>query len=232
MTKRDEFIAGAKAVAPILVGAAPFGLVTGLTAVTVGLNVVEAVGMSGLVIAGASQLAALQLLGAGAGMAVIWFTVFVINLRHMMYSASIAPHFRHLSWRWRLFLPFIMTDQAYALSIISFEQNPENRLKQWYYLGAGLPLAVLWVILTGTGVYVGALIPPEWQLDFVIPLVFLVLVFPSIKDSAGGIAAVTAGVTAVVAQPLPYNLGLVLAAIMGIFAGVIAENAVNRGTHG
>ena len=223
-TPRETFFAGLRTVAPIFLGAVPFGLVTGVTSVTVGLTAVEAVGMSAIVFAGASQLAALQLIGTGAALLVIWFTTLVINLRHLMYSASIAPYLQHISLRWRVLLAFLMTDQAYAFSLVHYETEPSAPHREWYFFGVGLPLFFVWNTATAVGVFVGAQIPPSWGLDFVIPLVFLVMIFPSIKNRAAVVAALVAGFTAVVARPLPYNLGLVLAALVGIAAGVVAES--------
>jgi 4-azaleucine resistance transporter AzlC len=222
-TPRGAFLAGFRAVAPIFLGTIPFGLVTGVTSVTAGLTAVEAIAMSTIVFAGASQLAALQLLSTGGSLLVIWFTTVVINLRHVMYSASIAPYLQHLPLRWRALLAFLMTDQGYAFSLMHYETEPDAPHREWYFLGVGLPLLVVWVVATAVGVFLGAQIPSSWGLDFVIPLVFLVMLFPNLKNRPAVVAALSAGLMAVIAKPLPYNLGLVLAAIGGIVAGLLAE---------
>ena len=220
---RDVFLAGFRAVAPIFLGAVPFGLVTGVTSVAAGLTAVQAIGMSIIVFAGASQLAALQLISTGTAVLVIWFTTLIINLRHLMYAASIAPYLKDISLRWRVLLAFLMTDQAYAFSLVHYETEPDAPHREWYFLGVGLPLLVVWTAATAVGVFVGAQIPPSWGLDFVIPLVFLVMIFPSLKNRTAVVAALTSGFVAVVARPLPYNLGLVLAALSGIIIGVIVD---------
>jgi predicted branched-subunit amino acid permease len=167
-------------------------------------------------------------MSSGAALLVIWLTVFVINLRHVMYAASIAPHFQKLPLYWRLCLPFLMADQPYALGVIRYVEEPQMKHKEWFFLGMGGPLWLMWTLATVVGVFVGAQIPPEWALDFVIPLVFLVILFPSIKDNASVVAAVVAGAVAVLARPLPYNLGLMTAAVVGIVAGVVAEGVLNK----
>ena len=217
------FWRGLRTIAPLFLGALPFGMVAGVSAVTAGLTAGQGIAFSLFVFAGASQLAALQLISQGAGMGVVLFTVAVINLRHLMYSASLYPHFRPYSRWWRLFLPFFMADQPYALSIIQMEAEPEMPHKNWFFLGMGMSLWLMWTASTAVGVFIGAQLPPEWALDFIVPLVFLVLIFPAIKDKAGGIAAVAAGVTAVFFRPLPFNLGLITAAMVGILAGLAAE---------
>lgn len=228
MNPKTAFLKGLRTISPMFLGALPFGLVAGVTAATAGLTAVQGVGFSFFLFAGASQLAALQLIRTGASLIVVLFTIFVINLRHIMYSASLAPHFQTLPLGWRLFLPFLMADQPYALSIIEMDARPDMPYKEWFFLGMGGPLWLMWICSTTVGVLVGAQIPPEWALDFIVPLVFLVLIFPSVKDRAGVFAAVVAGVTAVVARPLPYNLGLITAAVIGIIAGVVVELAINH----
>lgn len=228
-TPKEEFLAGLKTIAPLFVGALPFGLITGLTAVSIGLTAVQSVVMSAAMFAGASQLAALELMRGEATIVVVLLTVFVVNLRHIMYAASIAPHFKQLPLAWRLLVPFFMADQPYALAIIRYTEEPEMRHKHWFFAGMGVSLWSTWTLATAAGVLLGAQIPPEWSLDFVIPLVFLVIVFPSIKDRPSAIAAVVAGIVAVIARPLPYNLGLMTAAVAGIAVGVVAENWLAKG---
>ena len=119
-SRRRSFLGGVRAVAPVLVGIVPFGLIAGAAAVRVGLSGLQAVGLSVVVFAGASQLAAIELLGSGARPAVVVATALVINLRMLMYSASIAPYFRETATRWRAGLAYLLTDQAYALAVTRF----------------------------------------------------------------------------------------------------------------
>lgn len=220
---RSEFIQGAKDVAPLFVGVVPFGIIAGVTAVSVGLSAVQAMGMSFIVVAGAAQMAALELMRTEAFWGVVLLTVGIINLRHVMYSASLAPHFGRMPLRWRLFLAYPLVDQAFLLSILRYNQNPDMRDKRWYFLGVALSITTVWHTATLIGVLVGTQVPPEWSLDFAIPLVFMTLLFPAITDRPTLLAALAAAIVAILARPLPFNLGFVAAAFIGIVVGLLAE---------
>lgn len=225
VTRGEVFAAGALAVMPMLAVVAPFGMVAGLTAVGTGLSALQALFMSATVFAGAAQLAALQLIAEGAIPAVILLTALTINLRMMMYSASLAPHFQHLGRRWRLLLAGLLVDQNYALSINRYNRadggfEPHGH---WYFLGAGVALWLTWQASTAAGVFLGAGIPRDWSLDFAIPLVFMVLLVPTLRDRAHMAAAVVGGVVATLARGLPLHLGIVTGALCGIAAGYAFE---------
>ncbi|MFZ0493902.1 MAG: AzlC family ABC transporter permease [Acidimicrobiia bacterium] len=212
--------------APILLGIVPFGLIAGISAVSVGLTPIHGVGMSIMVFAGASQLAALQLIGTSAPFLVVAATALVINARFVMYSASLAPHFQEASTGRKALLAYLLTDQAYAFSIRRCSERDETMLTRLsYYLGAAAILWVTWQISTAVGAFLGASIPDSWSLDFAIPLVFIALLVPAVRDQADGAAAGVAAVLAVLFVGLPYNLGLPLAATTGITAGIAIERA-------
>jgi len=219
--RREEFAAGVAAVAPMLPGVAPFGLVAGLTAVGTGLGALQAMAMSAVIFAGASQLATLQLVADGAMPAIILLTVFTINLRFAMYSASLAPYFQHLGRRWRLPLATVLVDQNYALAIDRYRRGGPAVADcgHWFYLGAGVTLWLTWQAATAVGVFMGASVPRDWSLDFAIPLVFMVLLVPALQDRAHVVAAVTGGTVATLAADMPLHLGIVTGALCGIAAG-------------
>lgn len=224
-TRRSLFAAGAAAIAPMLAVVAPFGMIAGLTAATTGLSGPQAMVFSATVFAGASQLATVQLMADGALPAVILLTALTINLRLMMYSASIAPHFQHLGSRSRLALAYLLVDQNYALSINRYNQSDDAfaAYGHWYYLGAGALLWVTWQAANAVGVFLGAGIPAEWSLDFAVPLVFIVLLLPTLTDRAHVVAAVTGGVVAMLGHGLPLKLGIIAGALSGIAAGYGCE---------
>lgn len=222
-TRREVFVAGAGAVAPMLPGVAPFGVVAGLTAVGTGLDALQAMAMSLVIFAGASQLATLQLVANGAIPAVILLTVITINLRFAMYSASLAPHFQHLGRGWRFALAYVLVDQNYAVSINRFSHGAGRERGHWFYLGAGLTLWLTWQTATAVGVFMGAGVPRDWSLDFAIPLVFMVLLVPALRDRAHVVAAVVGGTVATVAAEAPMHLGIVVGALAGIVAGTLCE---------
>jgi len=219
---RSAFLSGFRAVAPMMLGVAPFAMITGVSATSVGLSPQEAIGMSVLVFAGASQLAAFSLIGQGAGVAAILLTTFMVNVRMAMYSASLAPWLRPLSVPTRTGLAYLMTDQAYAFSILRFRREPGTPRRD-YYLGVAAPLWLLWQVATALGAVAGAQVPPSWQLDFAIPLTFLALLAPAVRDRPGLLAAVVGGGLALALRGLPFNLGLVVGSLLGIAAGTVAE---------
>lgn len=219
-SRREEFVAGSRAVAPVAVGVVPFGLVAGVAAVEADLGIAGAMGLSTVVFAGAAQLAAIELLADDAPLWVVVATALVINARMFMYSASIAPHLAAASRRVRAGAAYLLTDQAYALSVLRFR---EHRSRAAYYFGVAAPLWVVWVSCTLVGAVVGARLPEWLPLGFAVPLTFLALVVPAVEDRPGAVAAVVGGGVAVAGAGLPFNLGLLAGATAGIGAGVAAE---------
>jgi len=214
---------------PILVGVAPFGMIYGILAAEAGLPVAAALGMSAIVFAGSSQFIAAQLFAVGTPGLVIVLTTAAVNLRHALYSASLAPYVRHLSPAWKYLLAFLLTDEAYAVTITHFQPtDPADARRSalhWYFFGAGITLWLAWQISTAVGVLLGTRAPEGWALDFTLPLTFIALLIPLLRGCPSALAAVAAGVTAVAAHDLPYNLWLVLAIAVGIGAGLASERA-------
>ncbi|WP_238993971.1 AzlC family ABC transporter permease [Halobellus captivus] len=227
-----EIRRGVRDVAPLLIGIAPFGLVAGAAAIDAGLTPLQAVGLSVVVFAGASQLAAIDLLGSNAELLVVVLTGAVINLRMLMYSASIAPHFRALRSGWKSLCAYVLTDQAYALSIARYtdaEAELDPRERRRYYLAVGLSLWVVWQCCTLLGIVVGARVPDSWGLAFAVPLVFLSLLIPAITTKPKAIAALVGGGVAVAGEvfAVPLDLGLILGGLAGVVAGVIADERLS-----
>ena len=221
---KSVFWAGVVNTTPILIGVVPFGLIAGVAAVDAGLDGLTAYALSPIIFAGASQIAAADLLGRDASLAVIVLTVWVINSRMLMYSASMAPHFVDASIGRKGVIAYLLTDQAFAVSILRLEERDEELpVRISYFMGSGLALWITWQTSTLTAVIIGAGVPTEWSLDFAIPLVFMALMFLAINDRATVVAAAVGALTAVVAFSLPYNLGLPIAALTGIGAGLVAE---------
>ena len=223
MTRQSQFLKGVKDTFPILIGVAPFGMIYGVMAVKAGLTAAAAQAMSVILFAGSSQFMVVQLISAGTPWLVIVTTAFIINLRHALYSASIAPHIRRLSPLWKGLLAYTLVDEAYAIGITHFEQNGSKELQHWYLFAAGLALWTCWQASTALGIFLGAQIPAEWSLDFTLALTFIALVVPALKDRPLVLAALSAGITAAAAHQLPYKFGLILAAMVGISVGLWSE---------
>ena len=142
-------------------GVAPFGLVFGVLGLAAGLTPLQTILMSSIVFGGASQVVFAQLWGSVPG-PVVGASVAVINLRHILYSASVAPYLRALPLRWRIPLAYLLTDEAYAVTINRLRNAPAGPYQHYHLLGTGLPLWICWQITTITGVVFGATIPVEW----------------------------------------------------------------------
>lgn len=220
---RSSFLEGVRAEAPLLVGVFPFGLIYGTLALNAGLSTGVAQLMSSIVFAGSSQFVAAQLLHEGAPGLVIVLTIGVVNLRHMLYSASLAPYLQNLSLRWKVLLSYLLTDEAYAPSIIKYEKDGVQPFSHWFVFGAGFALWFNWQVSTALGIFLGAAIPEEWPLDFALPLTFIAMLVPVLKNRPMVAAALSAGLVALLAYNLPFKLGLILAALTGIIVGTIFE---------
>ena len=219
---------GGRALAPLLLAVVPFGLVLGVTAASTAVGGALGIATSPIIFAGAAQLVTVQLFDAGTSTVVVIITPLVVNVRHLMYSAAMAPHFRDVPRRSRWVLPYLLTDQAFAVSTLRYDTVDDPTYKRWYFTGAGLTLWASWQIATIAGVVLGAQIPESLGLGFAIPLVFLVLLIPVVQTRPGMAAAVIGGLVAVAASDAPYGLGLVIGALAGIVAGVTVEQVGRR----
>ena len=215
----SEFWAGVRDEVPLIFGVAPFGLVFGVLGLESGLTPWQTILMSSILFGGASQIVFAQLWAAGVPPLVVGGSVSVINMRHILYSASIAAYLRHLPLRWRILIGYLLTDEAYAISIRRFQHDPPGPNQHFHLLGSGMLLWTSWQFSTIFGVLVGGTIPDSWSLSFAIPLTFIAIVAPILKTRADLAAATTAGTIAIIGQPLPWNLWLITAAIGGILAG-------------
>jgi 4-azaleucine resistance transporter AzlC len=218
-TPRSEFAAGIRMELPILLGVIPFGMIYGVLALQAGLSAPVAQSMSWIVFAGSSQFIFTQMFSTGAPGLILILTVAIVNLRHMLYSASLTPHLQKLHPLWKWLLSYLLTDEAYAVAIVHYLNQGSPRYKHFFFLGAGLALWGSWQLSTAVGIYLGAQIPAGWPLDFTLVLTFIALIVPALKDKAIVTAALIAGLTALAVYHLPYKLGLVSAALMGIAAG-------------
>lgn len=222
-----DFITGARDTLPILLGVVPFAMICSVAAVSVGLTPLEAMGMSVIVFAGASQLAVLQLLGEGAVWLVMVLTAWTINLRFTMYSATLAPYLQKEPLFRKAPFAYILSDQAFGVTMSQFANvTPDN--PAWYYYGSAAMVWTTWQISSIAGALLGTLVPASWGLDFAFPLSFMALMFAALKDRPAVLAAMVGGLAAVLAKGLPYNLGLVLATLMGIGAGILVETVSEK----
>lgn len=224
------FWQGVRDTTPMLVGAAPFGVIFGALAVSAGLSAWGALALSGVVFAGSSQFVAVSLMAAGAALPVIWLTTLVVNLRHALYSAALLPHAQGLSTRWRWCLAFWLTDETFAVVEHRLRTQGMGADGQWFWLGSSLAMYLNWLGWTLVGVVLGQNIPglESWGLDFAMAATFTAIVTPQLARRPVLAAAVCAGVTALLARGLPYKLGLMLAAAAGVLGGMLAERGLAK----
>jgi 4-azaleucine resistance transporter AzlC len=223
-TARSQFLAGIRAELPIVLGVLPFGLIYGVLAISAGLSPLLAAATSVIVFAGSAQFIGVQLISAGTPALVIWVTTFIVNLRHLLYSAAMAPHIVHLSRRWQLLLGYLLTDEAYVVTALHYDRGhtpQENR--HWFWFGAGLTLWISWQVSTLAGVFFGTQVPESWSLDFTLALTFIGMVVPLCRYRPNLAAALIAGAVGVLTYAWPYRLGLMAATLSGITAGVLLE---------
>jgi 4-azaleucine resistance transporter AzlC len=222
-TPRSEFLHGIRDELPILIGVLPFGMIYSVSALSAGIPASIAQAMSCIVFAGSAQFVIAQLIAAGTPSLVVILTAFIVNIRHMLYSASVAPSTRKLSSLWKWLLAYLLTDEAYAVTISHYQKVGDDMHKHWYFLGAGLALWTTWQLSSATGIFLGGHIPASWSLDFTAPLTFIALVVPTLKDRASTAAALTAALIALLVMVLPLKLGIALAALVGIAVGLTLE---------
>ncbi|HSO11505.1 MAG TPA: AzlC family ABC transporter permease [Anaerolineales bacterium] len=221
--KTKQFWTGIQAEFPLLVGVFPFGMIYGALAMNAGLSKSASQMMSSIVFAGSSQFVTTQLVHDSAPGFVIVLTIAVVNLRHMLYSASLAPYLASVSMRWKTLLSYLLTDEAYAPTVIKYEREGVQPFSHWFLFGAGLALWSTWQVSTALGIFLGTAIPESWSLDFALPLTFIAMVVPVLKGRSYIAAALSAGVVALIAYSLPFKLGLILAALVGITVGTYLE---------
>jgi len=188
-----------------------------------GITPLTAMAMSLIVFAGASMVASAQLLAAGSPAALVVLATLFINLRFMMYSASLRQHFAALPLRLRLLVAYLIADNVYALMLSHYADRPRDPDKLEYFLGAGGVVWLAWQLAVAAGIVIGAGVPASWRLEFAAPLAFVAMSVPLLRDRATIGAALTAGVTVIASAALPLKLSVAAAALTGITAGLLLE---------
>jgi 4-azaleucine resistance transporter AzlC len=225
--QRALFWRGVRDTFPLLVGAFPFGLIYGALAVTSGLSPLASGAMSAVVFAGSAQFIGVGLVAAGTPALVIALTTFVVNARHILYSATLAPHLKKVSTAWLVPLGFWLTDESFVVAVKGFEKLKTPEQKKWYLLGSEIAMYLNWQAVTWIGIIAGQAIadPASWGLDFALVVTFIGMLVPMVKGKPELAAVLVAGAAAVLGRGLPNQAGLLLAAVLGIAAGVLAEQA-------
>lgn len=222
---KSAFWSGFQAGAPFVLVIVPFGLLFGVVGSEAGLTLAETMGFSILVIAGAAQFTAVQLMTEHAPTLVILASALAVNLRMAMYSASLAPYLGHLPVWKRAIAAYFMVDQTYAVSVREYENAPDMAPSRRFafFIGSVTPICPLWYASTYAGAALGKAIPPEYGLDFAIPITFIALIAPALRSLPQLAAALVSVAVALLLAWMPYNLGLLIAAIGAMIAGAQVE---------
>jgi predicted branched-subunit amino acid permease len=224
-TPKSAYLRGLADGAPFILLIVPFASLFGLLATEAGLNVLEALAFSVVVIAGAAQFTALQLLQEEAPTIVVLASALAVNLRMAMYSASLTPYIGSAPLWQRALAAYVTVDQSYIVAIAKFEKSPEMTVPQrvGYFFGAVTPIVPLWYGFTVVGAYLGTQVPESWALDFAIPITFLAMIAPMFRTLAHVVAALVAVVVSLLVAGVPYSLGIIIAGVIGMMAGAQAE---------
>jgi 4-azaleucine resistance transporter AzlC len=225
MSRYTLYSHGLRDSVPMLVGIAPFGIIFGTLAGAAGLTLWQAAGMSLFVYAGSAQFIVISLMNAGASAVVILLTTFIVNLRHVLYSATLQPQVNELPQRWRVLLAFWLTDETFAVVQRYYLVNGRSPLGHWYWLGVTTALYACWVGSSVVGVLFGQAVPnmAGWGLEFAMLATFIGIVVPLLRNQPQIAAALAAGAVALMTYTWPYKLGLMAAAFSGIAVGVLLE---------
>lgn len=222
---RSTFWRGVRDCGPFAFVAGPFGMLFGVVATEAGLNLIQVMGFSVVVIAGAAQFAALQLMLDNAPTAIVILSAVAVNLRMAMYSASLAPHLGASPLWQRALIGYMNIDQTYAVSVLKYEAEPEMPLthKAAYFFGTCVPIVPVWYVMTLIGAMLGQSIPTDWGLEFAVPVTFIAMIAPALRTPAHIAAAGASVMLALAFAGLPYNLGLMPAGIGAMIVGAEVE---------
>lgn len=217
--------AGFNAVGPGLIALMIWGVVTGVAMVKAGLTEPQAVAMSLLVYAGSAQLTALPLMAAGAPLWLIFAAGIIVNLRFIIFGAALHPFFRDLSWRKRLFLGYLSVDVSFVVFMSKFADAPKKGTfeQHWFFIGTILPAWILWQASSMVGIALGSVVPISWSLEFGAVLALMAMMLPHITTRPVFFSVVASGLTAWLTQSWPLRLGLLVAVVVGIAAGMWTE---------
>lgn len=223
--RRRALLRGMLASAPFVVVIVPFALLFGVAATEAGLDLATVMGFSLAVFAGAAQFTALQLMQDHAPVLVVLATSLAVNLRMGMYSAALTPFFGRLPLGRRALVAFFLVDQSYAASVVEFERRPylSTAERLAFFAGTVLPIAPAWYAATWAGAVLGAQIPPDYPLDFAMPVTFIAMVAPLLRSAAHLAAALVSAAGTLALAWMPFSTGVLVAALAAMLTGALVE---------
>lgn len=225
---KTHFLQGVKDCVPTLLGYLSIGFAAGVVEKTAGLSIAELTLLSVLLYAGSGQFIAAGMIAASNPASAIIFTIFFINLRHLLMSAALSPYFRELSPRKNMIIGTLLTDETFGVAINAAANR--TSLNYMWMLGLNLTAYVNWVIANIAGGIFGEWIPnPEaFGLDFALPAMFIGLLVLQIASQRKLLLDVLVGVSAVivviaVSFLYPGSAGIILATIVASTVGMVIE---------
>jgi predicted branched-subunit amino acid permease len=224
-TEKSAYLAGIRDGWPFVFVAAPFSMLFGVVSIEAGLTLSQAMGFSVVVIAGAAQFAAVQLMMDGAGITLVLLAALAVNLRMAMYSAALVPWLGKAPLWQRALVSYLNFDQCYMASVARYEAKPMTVGERFFFfMGTATPLAPTWITFTAVGAILGTSIPPEYALDFALPITFLAMIGPMLRTLAHVAAAFVSMCAGLALIWLPSGSGLLIAAACAMVTGVIVES--------
>ncbi|WP_420396061.1 AzlC family ABC transporter permease [Nioella sp.] len=221
---------GIRAALPFLLVVAPFGMLFGVVGTEAGLNLAQVMGFSVVIIAGAAQFTAVQLMQEQAPTLIVLASALAVNLRMAMYAASLAPHLGPAPGWQRILIAYFNVDGTYALSHMEYEAKPALTLseKVGFYMGTASVICLPWYVATWIGAVLGASIPAGLSIDFAVPVAFMSFFAPALRTLPHVAAAVTAIILAILLQGVPYSLWILLAGAGGMIVGAELERRMAK----
>ena len=191
-TAKSAYLTGVRDGLPFVFMVIPFAILFGVVAIEAGLSLAQTMGFTVLVIAGAAQFAALQLMLDNAAIGFVLLAALAVNLRMAMYSASLAPYIGSAPMWQRVLISYLNFDQNYMTAVAKYEDVPDMTVpaRVQYFLGVATAIAPVWSVASLVGALIGTAIPEALALDFILPITFLSMVGPMLRTLAHLAAAV------------------------------------------
>ena len=221
---RSAFLSGVRDTLIVIPSYLPFGLVCGVASVNAGLTTGASLALPALVFGGSAQAVLLQFVQANASLWVAVLSGAVINLRFAVYSAAMAKHVRHLRKPQRMLAAAFMVDHNFAFLQRRLTTHPQGGQLMAYYAGTTLVFWLVWLLFCAVGIFAGNIVPVSWQLDFAVPLCFIAMLAPSLRQLPMATAALASGIASVLLFALPLKLGLIAACLVGLLVGLGVQN--------
>ena len=217
LSKKKLFTRGMFDVAPHMLSVIPFGIICGAIGVELGFSPYLVYGMSIIIFGGASQIVFLQLLSGGASSLIAVTSVGIINSRHLLYGAVLSEYLNKLSLIKKLFISYIVVDQAFAESAKFFKNNKLEKNLHYHLIGTGTTLWICWQIATLSGIILGSFVPEELGLKFTIPLTFIAIVVQDLKKLDHVIVMLVCGISSLLFFNAPLKSYIIISPIIALF---------------